>query len=178
MSIVSVGKHTYGHNNIRVRSWGEGYNVYIGNFCSIADNVTIMVGGNHRHDWVTTFPFGHIHNSIFNQFDGHGHPASKGNVCIGNDVWIGGNVTIMSGVTIGDGAVIAYNSHITKDIEPYTIVGGNPGKIIRKRFTDEQISALLKIKWWDWEDSKINNNLKLLCDNNIQHFIDVNLTTF
>ena len=177
MSIVSVGKYTYGHTNITVRGWGEGYNVYIGNFCSIADNVTVMVGGNHRHDWVTTFPFGHIHKHVFNEFDGHGHPASKGNVRIGNDVWIGGNVTIMSGVTIGDGAILAYNSHIVKDVEPYTIVGGNPSKIIRKRFTDEQIAALLKIKWWDWEDSKINSNIQLLCNNNIQNFIDVNLTT-
>ena len=87
----------------------------VGNFCSIADNVVIYLGGNHRTDWVTTYPFGYIYKNIFNNFYGIGHPSTKGNVIIGNDVWIGGNVTIMSGITIGD-AVIANNSHIVKNI--------------------------------------------------------------
>jgi virginiamycin A acetyltransferase len=80
-------------------------------------------------------------------FDGYGHPGTKGNVIIGNDVWIGSNVTIMSGVTIGDGAVIANNSHVVKNVEPYTLVGGNPAKLIKYRFSKEQIEKLLKIKW-------------------------------
>lgn len=84
------------------------------------------MGGNHRTDWLTTYPFGHIHKDIFTNFSGVGHPATKGSVVIGNDVWIGTNVTIMSGVSIGDGAVIANNSHVVKDVLPYSIVGGNP----------------------------------------------------
>ncbi len=170
MSIKEIGPYTYGENHITIKSWGEGYNVYIGNFCSIANNLTIYLGGNHRHDWVTTYPFGHVNQHIFNTFNGEGHPASKGDVIIGNDVWIGANVTIMSGVKIGDGAVIANNSHIVKDIVPYSIVGGNPAKLIRYRFTEEQIQKLLNIKWWNWDSTKINNNLPYLCNTNIDTF--------
>lgn len=147
-------------------------NCQIGKFCSIAENVNIYLGGNHNVNWITTFPFGHIHKNIFNKFDGKGHPSSNGNIIIGNDVWICSNVTIMSGIKIGDGSVIAMNSHVVKDVEPYTLVGGNPAKFIKHRFTQEQIQQLLKIKWWEWEDDKINDNLHLLCSGNIQDFID------
>lgn len=82
----------------------------------------------------------------------------------------------MSGVTIGDGAVIANNSHVVKDIEPYSIVGGNPAKLIKYRFTSYQIEKLLEIKWWDWDDKKINKYTHLLCSNNIEEFIDTVLT--
>ncbi len=93
-----VGKYTYGKPNIY--SWGEGAKLVIGNFCSISNNCNVYLGGNHRTDWVTTYPFGHIHQRSFNNFNGVGHPSTKGDVIIGNDVWIGANVTIMSGVTI------------------------------------------------------------------------------
>jgi acetyltransferase-like isoleucine patch superfamily enzyme len=172
MSIGSVGKHTYGMYNISVRSWGEGSKLYVGSFCSMADRITIFLGGNHRHDWVTTFPFGHVHKNIFNGFNGAGHPATNGDVIIGSDVWIGSGVTIMSGVKIGDGAVIAANSHVVKDVPSYAIVGGNPGKIIRFRFSEEQIERLLTIKWWSWDDAKINAHLPFLCSPNIDVFIE------
>ena len=123
--------------------------------------------------WVTTYPFGHINQGVFNKFNGQGHPTSKGNVVIGNDVWIGANVTIMSGITIGDGAVIANNSHVVRSVEPYTIVGGNPAKLIKYRFSKEQIEKLLEIKWWYWDDAKINNLCPLLCSGNIDEFINV-----
>ena len=165
---MSIGKYTYGKPN--VYSWGEGAKLIIGNFCSIASNVNIYLGGNHRTDWVTTYPFGHINKQVFNNFNGVGNPSTKGNVIIGNDVWIGGNVTIMSGVTIGDGAVIANNSHVVKNIEPYSLIGGNPAKFIKYRFTQEQIKKLLEIKWWYWDDNKINKYTPLLC-NNIDEFI-------
>lgn len=164
-----IGKYSYGDPNIF--SWDNKSKLIIGNFCSIANGCQIYLGGNHRTDWVTTYPFGHIHNKIFNKFNGEGHPSTKGNVIIGNDVWIGGNVTIMSGVTIGDGAVVANNSHIIKDVEPYSIVGGNPGKFIKYRFEPEQIEKLLKIKWWFWDDEKINNHTNMLCNKNIDKFV-------
>ena len=90
---------------------------------------------------------------------------------IGNDVWISANVTIMSGITIGDGAVIAHNSHVVKNVEPYSVIGGNPAKLIKYRFTPEQIEKLLEIKWWNWDDEKINEFTPLLCNNNIDEFI-------
>jgi acetyltransferase-like isoleucine patch superfamily enzyme len=169
---MSIGKHTYGTENLLIYYSDSGAKLYIGNFCSIAGNIKVFLGGNHRYDWITTYPFGHIHKDIFNKFNGQGHPSTKGDVVIGNDVWIGQNSTIMSGVKIGDGAIIANNSHIVKDVEPYSIVGGNPAKFIRYRFNEQQIYKLLQIKWWNWEDEKINNFTPFLCNQNIDQFIN------
>jgi acetyltransferase-like isoleucine patch superfamily enzyme len=169
---MSIGKHTYKIENLQIYYCDSRAKLYIGNFCSIGSDIKIFLGGNHRHDWVTTYPFGHIHQDIFNNFNGEGHPRTKGDIIIGNDVWIGQTTTIMSGIKIGDGAVIANNSHIVKDVEPYSIVGGNPAKLIKYRFTPEQIDKLLRIKWWDWEDEKINKFTPLLCNINIDDFIN------
>lgn len=167
---MTFGKYTYGNPNIL---WSnDNAKLSVGNFCSIAANVNIYLGGNHRTDWVTTYPFGHIYKDKFNTFNGNGHPATSGDVIIGNDVWIGSNVTIMSGVTIGDGVVIANNSHVVKNVEPYCLVGGNPAKFIKHRFTLEQIEKLLLIQWWYWDDDKINKFAGLLCNNNIDEFIN------
>ena len=164
------GKFTYGGPSIHFKN--DNSKLRLGNFCSIAQNVNIYLGGNHRTDWVTTYPFGHIHECTFNNFNGTGHPSTKGDVIIGNDVWIGNNVTIMSGITIGDGSVIANNSHVVKDVEPYSLVGGNPAKLIKYRFDKQQIDKLLEIKWWNWNDEKINKFAPLLCNNNIDEFIN------
>ena len=176
MTITKVGRHTYGVNNITLMKWNENKNVEIGSFCSIAARITIYLAGNHRKDHVTTYPFGNINKpNIFNNFDPanfHTDFTTNGPVFIGNDVWIGNDATIMSGITIGDGAVIAANSHVVKNVEPYTIVGGNPAKPIRKRFPDHQIESLLKIQWWNWSDEKINRYIPLLCNTDIQQFIN------
>jgi acetyltransferase-like isoleucine patch superfamily enzyme len=164
---MKIGKYTYGFDNIRILRWGESNILSIGAFCSFAENITIYLGGNHRTDWVTTYPFGHIHHNVFSNFDGFGHPKSKGDVLIGNDVWIAANVTIMSGVKIGDGAIIANNSHVIKDVDPYTIVGGNPAKKIKKRFSEEDIEKLLELKWWDMDDNTINKISPLLCSSDL-----------
>ena len=166
--MIKAGKYTYGVNNINIRSWGEDLDIEIGAFCSIAGNVSIFLGGNHNTDWVTTYPFGHIHTDIFNKYNGVGHPKPSKNVIIGNDVWIGGNSNIMSAVVIGDGAVIAANSHVVKEVAPYTIVGGNPAKYIRHRFDAEIIRKLLKLKWWDLPDEIINDLSPFLCSSNFE----------
>lgn len=168
---IYYGKHSYGIHNITLKSWGNDGNLHIGSFCCIASNLRVYVGGNHRTDWVTTFPFGHTVKDVFTNYNGDGHPATKGSVYIGNDVWIGDNVTIMSGVTIGDGASIANNSHVVKNVEPYSIVGGNPAKLIKFKFNIDQIEKLLLIKWWEWPDDKINKFLPLLCNTDIDQFI-------
>lgn len=159
--IKHVGKYTYGFNEIKLV--GNESRLSIGSFCSIAANCKVFLGANHRSDWNTTYPFGHIYQNPFNNFNGAGHPHSKGDVSIGNDVWIGDSCTIMSGVTIGDGAIIAANSHVVKDVEPYSIVGGNPAKFIRFRFDETKRNRLLQLQWWSWDDAQINHCLPRLC---------------
>lgn len=173
--MISVGKFTYGDEGIKIINFGENnLKLNIGKFCSIASYVTVFLNANHRTDWVTTYPFGHINQDTFNKFNGNGHPTSNGCVNIGNDVWIGQSATIMSGVNIGDGAIIAANSVVTKNVAPYSIVGGNPAKLIKYRFTTEQIAKLLEIQWWNWDDYKINSNLQFLCCDDINIFIEQN----
>jgi acetyltransferase-like isoleucine patch superfamily enzyme len=162
-SPISVGRFTYGLENLWVREWSEGAALKIGSFCSLATNITIFLGGNHRTDWITTFPFGHIFQDELGGEDIKGHPATKGDVMIGNDVWIGSGVTIMSGVTVGDGAVLAANACIVKDVQPYQIMGGNPAHSIKQRFDVETIELLLKLKWWDLPLPDIRQIADKLC---------------
>ena len=160
-----IGDYTYGKPEIL--EWGEGKKLYIGKFCSIAAGVKIFLGGNHRTDWITTYPFNIINEDFSNASEILGHPASKGDVHIGNDVWLGQGSVIMSGITIGDGAVVGAFSVVSKDVDPYSIVAGNPMKVIKKRFDDEVIEKLLKLKWWEWDKEKINKYVKILCSNDI-----------
>jgi len=164
--MITNGVYTYGTQNIILKTFGESAILKIGKFCSIARNVTVYLGGDHRTDWITTFPFGHIHEKDF-PYHGKGHPKTNGNVVIENDVWIGENVVIMSGVKISSGAVIANNSHVVKDVPPYSIYGGNPAKLIRKRFNDFTIDKLLEFAWWDKPNEEINKIIPLLCSDNI-----------
>lgn len=159
---VDVGDFTYG--NPIILSWGEGSKLNIGKFCSIADNVTIFLGGEHRSDWITTYPF----NMLLKSFEHiQGHPKTKGDVIIGNDVWIGKGAVILSGITIGDGAVVGAESLVTKDVEPYSIVGGNPAKHLKYRFDKRTIKKLLEIKWWDKELGEIGSIIPLLQSKNV-----------
>ena len=162
--IILKGKYSYGIENIKIKSWNEGAHLFIGSFCSIAENQIIFLGGNHRSDWSTTFPFGHIFQKEFpaGEINGHGHPATKGHVIIENDVWIGQDCTIMSGIKIGSGSIIAAKSTVVKDVKPYTIVGGNPAKKIKERFSKNIIEKLQEIKWWDQSDEQINRIIPFL----------------
>jgi acetyltransferase-like isoleucine patch superfamily enzyme len=180
---VEIGKYSYGitDDNIVWDSEAWGYNsekkqpkLIVGNYCSIGINSKFYLGGNHRHDWITTYPF-HVkwlHNNIFDTLkdDINGYPLSNGDIIIGNDVWFGENVTVMSGIKIGDGAVIGTNSTVVKDVEPYSIVGGHPAKHIKYRFNDEIVKKLLNIKWWNMDESKLNLLLPYMCNNDIDIF--------
>ncbi|WP_299350458.1 CatB-related O-acetyltransferase [uncultured Shimia sp.] len=136
----------------------------IGAFCSIADGVVVLLGGNHRVDWATTFPFRHIFKNQLGSNDIVGHPKSNGDVVIGNDVWIGRNSTFVSGVQVGDGAVIAANSTVVKDVGAYEVWGGNPAKLVKRRFDEDIEKRLQALQWWTWEESKIQKAAPLLLD--------------
>ena len=159
---VKVGKFTFGVGNINLAHHAGSPRLEIGRFCSIAGNVKIFTGAYHRTDWISTYPFGHIHEEIFGAEKSEGYPHSKGGVTIGNDVWIGNSATIMSGVIVNNGAVIAANSHVIKNVEPYEVVGGNPARHIKFRFKDEIIKELLELKWWDLSNSDIKKISHLL----------------
>jgi acetyltransferase-like isoleucine patch superfamily enzyme len=150
-----VGRFSYGASNIRLHASNQDAALYIGRYCSIAASVEIFLGGNHRVDWITTFPFGHIFQEELGGESIVGHPHTRGDVRIGNDVWIGQGATIMSGVSIGDGAVIAANAHVVSDVPPYTIVGGNPARAIKRRFDDALIERLLCLRWWEFSAAEV-----------------------
>ena len=148
-----------------------GDQLIIGKFCMIASDVTfIMNGANHLSDALSTFPFAIFGGDWSNAMEGKAYP-NKGNTVVGNDVWIGYGATIMPGVTIGDGAIIATKSVVTKDVEPYAIIGGNPAKEIRKRFSEDTIRKLLDLQWWDWPIEKITESVQGLTGNKIDDII-------
>lgn len=162
------GKGTYSQK-LHIHNWGEGAHLKIGAFCSIGKDVQIFLCGEHRVDWVTTYPFNVLWKSGKHLT---GHPSSKGDIIIGNDVWIGREAVILSGITVGDGAVVGARAVVSKDVPPYTIVAGNPARMIRSRFEDHIAQKLLKIKWWEWEDEKIALFLPKLLNNDISGFIE------
>ena len=144
-----------------------GDKLIIGKFCQIAAGVNfVMNGANHQMNAVTTFPF-YIFEGWKQKVPPLNKMSLKGDTIIGNDVWIGQNVTILPGVHIGDGAIIGLNSVVGSDVAPYTIVAGNPAKVIRKRFDNQLIKLLLKLKWWDKSVKEINDLIPILTDNNL-----------
>lgn len=161
---IRVGRYTYG--NPKFLTWSDEERITIGSFCSISGEVVIFGGGEHRADWITTSPI-----RIMFDLEGarqDGIPCTKGETRIGNDVWIGYGALVLSGVTVGDGAVIGARAVVTKDVEPYSIVAGNPARVIKKRFDAHIIEDFLKIKWWEWPVKKIIDNVDLLCGNDPQ----------
>ena len=175
---IIVGDYTYYDDfdnvdnfekNVKYHFDFTGDKLNIGKFCMIASGVTfIMNGANHLTNSLSTYPFAIFGKGWEKAMDGKTYP-NKGDIIIGNDVWIGHNATIMAGVKIGDGAIIATNTTVVKDVKPYSIVGGNPAKEIRKRFPDNTINKLLKLKWWDWSIEKITENIQNLTDIKIEN---------
>ena len=168
---IQIGDFSYGEPI--VRSWAsdgeENARCIIGKFCSIGGNVQIILGGNHRNDWISTYPFNQLLKPQYGYITGH--PMTKGDVIIGNDVWIGSDVKILSGVRIGDGATIAASAVVTKDVQPYAVVAGNPA-VFKKWRHDFYTFSLEKLKWWDWSLEKIAEAIPLLQSNDIRGLLE------
>ena len=165
---------TYFDRNVNIISWSDKFKINIGKYCSIGRDCNFFLHANHRYDWVTTSSqlWGPVTPEIAQMHMEMGHPTCNGDITVGSDVWIGAKATIMSGVKIGDGAIVAANSVVTKDVEPYSIVGGNPAKHIRYRFSEKQIEDLLKISWWNWNETKIKEEAMVLWSPDINLFIE------
>ncbi|MFD2177689.1 CatB-related O-acetyltransferase [Veronia pacifica] len=178
---IIVGDYTYYNDpdgpgrfedNVLFHIPAMGDKLVIGKFCAIAKDVQfIMNGANHIAKGFSTYPFYQFESGWERVIPKIEDIPNKGNTVIGNDVWIGYESTIMPGVTIGDGAIIASKSVITKDVPPYSVVGGNPGRIIKYRFDQTTIGELLDIAWWDWPIKKITDNLEQISGNNLEYLM-------
>lgn len=171
-SNIFIGDYTYFDDRRNGPEKFEEYNVLynydfskvklvIGKFCAIAAETRFIMTGDHKLDAVSTYPFPVFQNGWENAYNIADLPV-KGDIIVGNDVWFGYDSLIKGGVKIGDGAIIATRAVVVKDVPPYSIVGGNPAKVIKKRFDDTTIDRLLDIAWWNWDIEKINRHLRLI----------------
>lgn len=176
---ISVGRYSYysgyyhGHgfeDCARYLVPDEGADrLIIGSFCSIGSGAAFIVAGNqgHRHEWISTFPFYWMPEvQAFRDAKNGYLPA--GDTVIGNDVWIGSEAIIMPGVRVGNGAVIGTRAVVTRDVEPYSIIGGNPAKVIRKRFRDREIALLDEMAWWDWSDDQLSFAMPIITSGDVE----------
>lgn len=173
---IEVGDYTYYDDfetvanfekNVRYLFEFTGDRLIIGKFCMIASGVEfIMNGANHLHNAISSYPFAVFGNGWEHAMEGKSYPY-KGDTIIGNDVWLGYKSTILAGVKIGDGAIVGTGALVTKDVPPYAIVGGNPARILRYRFPEEQIARLLELRWWDWPAERITESVHLLTGNDV-----------
>lgn len=176
---ISVGRYSYysgyyhGHgfeDCARYLVPDEGADrLIIGSFCSIGSGAAFIVAGNqgHRHEWISTFPFYWMPEvQAFRDAKNGYLPA--GDTVIGNDVWIGSEAIIMPGVRVGNGAVIGTRAVVTRDVEPYSIIGGNPAKVIRKRFRDREIALLDEMAWWDWSDDRLSFAMPIITSGDVE----------
>ena len=162
-----VGHGSYG--GLSVLDFGEGAMLHIGAYCSFAEDTQVFLGGEHRMDWVTTYPF----SALDRRFSGiKGHPKTRGDVRIGNDVWVGREAIILSGVTIGDGAVVGARAMVTRNVPPYAIVAGNPASVVRTRFSPEIVARLQAVAWWHWAPERVDAAVPLLLNSDIEGFLD------
>lgn len=158
--MIAIGRRTYG--NPEILTFAGNPNVMIGSYCSIANSVVFLAGGEHHPEHVSTFPF-----------HGDGPSARPADIRIGNDVWIGHGVTVMGGITVGDGAILGARCLVRKDVPPYTIMAGIPARILRYRFTNEQIADLLRLRWWDWPENEVASYIGYLYSANIEGFLQI-----
>jgi acetyltransferase-like isoleucine patch superfamily enzyme len=154
--VALYGHLTFG-DPLVVKYEGDDARVVVGRYSSIGEGVEFLVGGNHRMDWVSTFPF-----RVMLGLPGalkDGHPWSKGDIVVGSDVWIGRQALVLSGVRIGHGAVVAARATVAEDVPPYAIVAGNPARVVKYRVDSAHVEQLLAISWWDWPDEVVRERI-------------------
>lgn len=167
-----IGRYSWGHLTVSSRS--PGTVLKVGQFCSFAYGAHVILGGEHRSDFVSTYrfpaypPFSETHQHLAEDTS-----VSKGAVVIGNDVWLGHQTLVLSGVTIGDGAIIGAGSVVRHDIPPYAVVAGNPARVAGFRFSPEEIEALLELRWWDWPLELISSHLDQLMSDDVAALVSV-----
>lgn len=178
---IIVGDYTFYHDfedpfNFEKRNAGyfPSYvpiKLIIGRYCSIAHGVLFLSSiANHHMDGFSTYPF----PALWGKEAGYEYYyPDKGDTSIGNNVWMGCEAIVMPGVTVGDGAIIGTRALVTKDVEPFSIVGGNPAKLIRKRFDQEVIDKLLEIKWWNWPDEMVKKNASKIVGSDINELMKI-----
>jgi acetyltransferase-like isoleucine patch superfamily enzyme len=168
---LTIGPHTLGYSLPRIKTYiHDDTRLHIGDYSSLPPDATVMLGGRHPSNAVTTYP-----HRILWGMEGAGEdgfPEHSPDSSIGSDVWLGDKVLVLTGVRIGDGAIIAANSLVNKDIPDYAIAGGVPAKVIRYRFPEEQRRALLEIAWWDWPEDEVRKAVPLIASKDIDAFIE------
>lgn len=181
---IIVGDYTYFDDRRYGPDKFEEYNVLynydfakvkliIGKFCAIAAETRFIMTGDHKLDAISTYPFPIFKQGWESAFNIYDLPV-KGDIIVGNDVWFGYDSLVKNGVTIGNGSIIAARAVVVKDVPAYSIVAGNPAKVVKMRFDDATIARLQKIAWWDWDIEKINRNLKLICSLDVDGLEAVN----
>jgi len=163
-----MGNMSYYAPNV-VKYTGDTGRVIIGNFASVAPDADFYVGGLHRTEWVSQYGLRAMLGLPGAGEDGFTH--GRGDIVVGSDTWVTNGCTVMSGVTIGDGAVVGTKAVVAKDVRPYAIVVGNPAREIRRRFSDEQVEALLRITWWDWPTEQVKEHIALIASPDVDAFI-------
>ena len=163
-----MGRMSYYAPNV-VKYKGDTGRVIIGNFASIAPDADFYVGGLHRVEWVSLYGLRAMLELPGAYEDGFTH--GRGDIVVGSDTWVTNGCTVMSGVTIGDGAVVGTKAVVAKDVRPYAIVVGNPAREIGRRFSDEQVEALLRIRWWDWPTELVKERVDAISSPEIDPFI-------
>ncbi|MBI6574414.1 CatB-related O-acetyltransferase [Pseudomonas viridiflava] len=161
-----VGVGTYGIPD--VIEFGDDTILRVGSYTSIAEGVRILLGGEHRTDWITTYPFPAMVDQVSDIKD---YAPSKGDVTIGSDCWICADAVILSGVTIGHGAIVGAGAMVVRDVAPFSVVGGNPCKFIRWRFEEDVRELLLQAAWWDWPMEEVKQVARTLCSSDMEAFL-------
>ena len=165
---VVAGIGTYGFPEVHPFIFDD-VRLIVGNYCSLANSATFLLGGEHSLDRTTTFPF----RIRFGLTDAgtDGFPKPTGNTVLGSDVWVGARALILSGCRIGHGAVVAGGAVVTRDVPPYAVVGGNPARVLGFRLTEEQRRALLRIEWWNWPEERVRRMVPFLSGPDVDAFI-------